>query len=46
MIAGTKPPVDPALFPFGRFGGARAAGTFIVSYLRNKKRDLTRPSAP
>ncbi len=34
LIAGTNPPVDPAPFAFARFGGARAAGTFVASYLR------------
>ena len=33
-IVGTTPPVDPAPFAFGRFGGARATGTFVASYLR------------
>ena len=34
LIVGTTPPVDPAPFAFGRFGGTRAAGTFVASYLR------------
>ena len=34
LIAGTNPPVDPAPFAFARFEGARAAGTFVASYLR------------
>ncbi len=34
LIAGTKPPVDPAPFAFGRFTSAAATGTFVASYLR------------
>jgi sarcosine oxidase subunit beta len=34
LITGTKPPVDPAAFSFGRFAGATATGTFVASYLR------------
>ena len=34
LIAGTKPPVDPAPFAFGRFAGTDVAGTFVASYLR------------
>ncbi len=34
LITGTKPPVDPAPFAFGRFASERATGTFVASYLR------------
>lgn len=34
LITGTKPPVDPAPFAFGRFTSATATGTFVASYLR------------